>query len=594
MAHHARHHSHMLVNPAFVMRDLQIGDVEYFVDGHLFKFFVRPYFLRLNLPGECVENGKEFAQYDLDKGEILIQLPKRTHGEDFPDLDLLTALLAAPPTRTNTKRDTTGPNGASLITVLPDSDSTRTSRAADSVEPNATSSYDINDDADAEEEEEGEEEEEEEEDIDFSWPQKPTAVLEPNTGADSSVEAASASNELLRACYGFNLRHSDFFASLRQDFVELIELPDPDRTPAAQRRLLRLAAEDADFDEHHYVADYAVDDGVIPSLIEYEPWWHSLPEKKQDASASAPMANAAASTSALTAQLESLAIEQSPAPSQPAVVLTAEEKDILRGFRLKPHLLDNTPEERARLYAGLVDILCAFVYDLRVTEGEHNVESTWTIWKLSPSLSWLDSPDTVSDAAIAFMRRSLCYPLYRHFALSKKIVLQDVARLLRIGKRAVLRCLLVVQQKFSHDEERYLLCNIFLDDYCLWLQQSATDALLARTADELEQLSLTHELVSSEWDLKLLEDAADATEDSEEAIEQVSNSEHQPAGLDLEGDESEASSDSDNSSRSSRSSRSSTSSSSSDSDTDSSDSSDSDEESDGEADDDDAEIDTVE
>ena len=42
------------------------------------------------------------------------------------------------------------------------------------------------------------------------------------------------------------------------------------------------------------------------------------------------------------------------------------------------------------LYLGLVDLLFAYCYDHRTTEGEGNVESAWTMCKLSSTLSCLE------------------------------------------------------------------------------------------------------------------------------------------------------------------------------------------------------------
>lgn len=57
-------------------------------------------------------------------------------------------------------------------------------------------------------------------------------------------------------------------------------------------------------------------------------------------------------------------------------------------FLTEIHLLDETEIRVALL--GLVDIMFAYAYNNRVTEGENTVESTWTIRKLSSTLSWFD------------------------------------------------------------------------------------------------------------------------------------------------------------------------------------------------------------
>lgn len=48
----------------------------------------------MNLPGNVIENGDATAKYDADCGVFKLILPKETPGEYFPDLDLLTKLLA--------------------------------------------------------------------------------------------------------------------------------------------------------------------------------------------------------------------------------------------------------------------------------------------------------------------------------------------------------------------------------------------------------------------------------------------------------------------------------------------------------------------
>ena len=79
-------------------------EAEFTIDGDRFHCYVRPYFLRLTFPGRVVEDGREKASYDASTGHLLVTIPKAVPGEDFPDLDMLTTLLAtraAKPTRPN-------------------------------------------------------------------------------------------------------------------------------------------------------------------------------------------------------------------------------------------------------------------------------------------------------------------------------------------------------------------------------------------------------------------------------------------------------------------------------------------------------------
>ena len=69
---------------------------EFYVLDREFKFFLRPYFLRLTFQQSLVEDGRERAEHDLSSGMLTVWLPKATHGERFEGLDMLTELLRRP------------------------------------------------------------------------------------------------------------------------------------------------------------------------------------------------------------------------------------------------------------------------------------------------------------------------------------------------------------------------------------------------------------------------------------------------------------------------------------------------------------------
>ena len=92
-------------------------------------------------------------------------------------------------------------------------------------------------------------------------------------------------------------------------------------------------------------------------------------------------------------------------------------------------------------YLTLADVLYAYCYDCRLTQGDANVESAYSISRLSCSLSWLESwqlsetePTTPGTAILFMLRRSLIYPYLRVWKLSRK-VLADVAKLLLLGRK---------------------------------------------------------------------------------------------------------------------------------------------------------------
>jgi protein SHQ1 len=70
-----------------------IADTEIFMDDTDFRFFSKPYFLRLHLPNAIEETDSANAKYDPDMNSFVIKAPKKTSGEFFPGLDMISELL---------------------------------------------------------------------------------------------------------------------------------------------------------------------------------------------------------------------------------------------------------------------------------------------------------------------------------------------------------------------------------------------------------------------------------------------------------------------------------------------------------------------
>jgi len=64
---------------------------------------IAPYFLRLNLPGNVLEDDESSTTYDPSSSFLTVTLTKETKGQDFPDLDLLAKLLAPKPVQAHTQ-----------------------------------------------------------------------------------------------------------------------------------------------------------------------------------------------------------------------------------------------------------------------------------------------------------------------------------------------------------------------------------------------------------------------------------------------------------------------------------------------------------
>jgi hypothetical protein len=90
--------------------------------------------------------------------------------------------------------------------------------------------------------------------------------------------------------------------------------------------------------------------------------------------------------------------------------LCAEDIERLKDFPVREYIL--TPHDQQALYLGLFDIIAAYCYDHRTTEGDSTSESAWTINKLSATLSWFEVINfSVTTIHIYFVIESVHEPL---------------------------------------------------------------------------------------------------------------------------------------------------------------------------------------
>ena len=307
--------------------------------------------------------------------------------------------------------------------------------------------------------------------------------------------------------YGFNRAHRGVFVGLEGE--ELVQLGDPESASLEARRDARLAAENAAFSSEHYMADL-VEDELPREAIRYIPWWLSpAGQEEREPSESAASASGSAQGTSHAAQTagdlapSAGAAAGAPAASRSPFGIGSEYQTALLQLPRKEFLL--TADERRIALCGLVDLLFAYAYDVRTTQGEPTVESGWTVRRLSSLLSCLEAFETVLEAAVACVRRSLCYPLVRHLELSRA-VLADVSALLRLGRSGVLRALLDVRRAVQTGREYgYLLNRIWVDDYCVWLQQ-LSERWLGWLAEELDGVAISRDMLA--WPLAAYEELA--------------------------------------------------------------------------------------
>ncbi|XP_075997370.1 protein SHQ1 homolog [Genypterus blacodes] len=404
------------------------SEFDLYIDGTDFKFYAKPYFLRLTLPGRIVEDGREKATFDVDKGLFSLRVPKETTGEHFEGLQMLTSLLA--------------PKGSRSAKPLVEDVSVACGEGVE------------------------DDDEEEDEDEEFDW------QIEQQVYTERSDEELRALQQ-----YGFGNQRSGVFARLQEELSDVIDIKNPEGSTAAQRRQARLEAEASIFSSDHYLADL-FEDEEIQRLLKFRPWWAELgPPPDQEGEA--------------------------------AVSFTDDEKEQLRKFTNRSYLLDKA--SRHHVWLGLVDVLLAYAYEVRSTEGEHTVESPWTIRKLSGTLCWLETYSSLQEVLVSFGRRVLTFPLFRHFAMVSAAI-QDTAEILQSGRACVLKCLLDVHKVFRENDPAYILNDLYITDYCIWIQRVKSRKVSA-LADALQKASVQKK--DLELELDELEEAAMMVEEEE-------------------------------------------------------------------------------
>ncbi|XP_056607399.1 protein SHQ1 homolog isoform X2 [Triplophysa dalaica] len=407
------------------------SEFDIYIQGEEFKFYAKPYFLRLTLPGRIVEDGRERASFDIDKGLFTLRVPKETPGEHFEGLEMLTSLLAPKGTR-------------SAKPLVEDTDEGACG---------------------------GETCEEEDEEEEFDW------QIEQEVYAEPPAETLKGYHK-----YGFGNLRSGVFCRLQEELSEVIDLDNPDNTAPELRRSGRLNTETTIFCTDHYFVGLYDDKETIDTILKFKPWW-----RERDVGQSED--------------------------SDTSVTFTGEEKEQMRKFTNRSYLLDK--KARFHVWLSLVDIILAYIYDVRTTEGEHNVESAWTIRKLSGTLSWLETYQSLQDVLVSFGRRSLCYPLYRHFSLITRAV-KDAACIFQSGKACVLKCLLSIHKIFRENDPAYILNDLYITDYCIWIQGVKSKHVIA-LAEPLREAKLQKSHLDLE--LELLEHAAELVVKEEEEEE---------------------------------------------------------------------------
>jgi len=427
---------------------LKVSSFDFYIEENVFKFFGKPYFLRLVFPAKLVEDGREKASYDVTSGILSVQLPKFNTGEVFADLDLFTLLKTKPATSAGKI------SAVSVIEQLEANDEKPAFERINTIGEKESVELD--------------------ESIELDWEFPQSLPTQPSVSL------------LNKHSFGFNQQFTDYFDELQEELHEIVQL-NPVEVSPEERRNIREETETFQFSIDHYMADF-MEDEQIQAILKWTPEHWSIQSDPNP-----------------TLEISS----EQPSDS----IFTDTEKEQLRNLPNKEYLID--PPEARLLLLNLVDILYAFAYDFRVTCGDPNVESGWTVVTISSVLSFCDSFSCLPDVVRACLRRSLSYPLYRNWELSVQ-VLKDVTRMFQLGKRHIIKALLSIKRILQFSEFRAHFNRLYIDDYCIWIQ-SVSPSLLKSLSTTLEKIQPVKEMT----DLNLSEieetakDLAEMSEDEE-------------------------------------------------------------------------------
>jgi len=281
--------------------------------------------------------------------------------------------------------------------------------------------------------------------------QKPVEEIEENDDQDDEIlinqevpkESKETDEEIRDFGYGFGWQRHGVLSKFGSELSELFDFENADEIKISDRFAKVQENDEREFDSEHYLADLFEESEELTSIKE-------------------------------------LTIEPS------FFNLTDDDRLYMKDLRIVK--LPNFPVTVQRQISySLVDLLFSYLFDLRINDLEHNSVSDVMIGKLSPSLNCLVKFQNAKQSLCAAIRRSLCYSLYRQFDLLK-LVSQDLSHLIKNGRSSILHCLLVLRKRFNNSSQEfaYLYNQLFLDNYCIWIQ-SVDDEILQQLSDDVEQ-----------------------------------------------------------------------------------------------------------
>ncbi|KAK8823407.1 hypothetical protein WA577_002328 [Blastocystis sp. JDR] len=526
---------------------VRVGDMEFVVDGCEFSFFCNPYLLKLQFPYPCIDDERAKAVYDMDKdnGTIFVHVPKEEKGRVFPDLDMFSTLLMKPepmPTMDSIREEHHQP----LVQEIKENGTEPTEK----VEPSKTSKELLSlEEDDHPHRKYGFDDLFENV---FKSFEDCSDVIENPVPDDSTVDPLELMKEMESAKFDADHYLSDYIYGkedyLYTEFADRIirkrlkSEPSPPLVPSSS---WTESAESAESVKPMTVAPIvaevkkaagtegkkplievisetsaeSTEETATPPRLDGELHYPSLlvvDSSKPTQSPSNPSQSPTNTTQSpsnpsqlptntshsptnmptLSRRPENLSqkmrehIQESRVSHEEGAEdcrLTADEKELLLSIKSVPVTV---PASRLRRALGsLVDVLCAYCYDVRITQHDPSPESAWTIAILSPTLSWLAPSEDLQRVLVHFARRVLIYPYLRRYDLAR-LCIKDCAVILKLGKRRVLKCLLEIKKIFKYAERKYILNTLYIDKFILWVQ-TLDYPLLFDVAEEITYLLST-------------------------------------------------------------------------------------------------------
>ncbi|KAK6204829.1 SHQ1 protein-domain-containing protein [Scheffersomyces amazonensis] len=423
--------------------------IEFTIDEELFIFSLPPYYLRLRFP-YVLANDEERSNATFEGELIKVKVPKLTKGQFFPDLDLAAKLLARSTNVIDSEELKENGSGTEQVQSSNNQQIKPLIQELD-VDNDISATHQVEQDF-----KEGEQ---------FNWEVEQTIP----SSSDSDIKLTKSIK------YGFNDNYDSIIGVSQSNGNDINELGDSENTPTDERILERLIKENIKFDPEFYAADYIMEKYPTPDddkvYVELLKWKNPLVNqflKWYKAQQSLP--------------------EEERVPIMP-VEFTKDEQEKMINLPRKSYIV----EDKSSLLLLLVSLLFAYHFDLRENEGDHNIESAWTIGKIVPQFAYLDnriiiqSDNVLRATIITLIRRALSYPYHRNYNLISK-VWDDVYYTLRGGKRLIIKALIDLKELFRFHDVYYVYDKIWLEDFLTWfISEQVHENMIRSLAHDLKR-----------------------------------------------------------------------------------------------------------